>query len=602
MFELVLLLFLFSAPALLVFAKNIMANTYLWQTKEFRLDRMLTFIRYEKDLKDHKSSLLYIKILLLVTALSYLHNIESGTNILSLGTILVFVIYIFEMERFLRDLVQKNIVRPSLRSARSWLIMGATALIIAIFMGMFFENFLITEDYDIRASLETADYQITRESIKRDFLEENETVPYSNLIITINAVILLLIDLLIPLLISIFVLLTEPLALYSRQRIINKAIDKHSKHKKLKIVGITGSYGKSTTKEIISQLLANHVKVAKTDENKNTVVGIAQSYDKNVKKTTDLFVMEVGAYRKGEIAKVVSMFKPDIAVVTALSNQHLSLFGSFQNLFKAKFELIEGLSEEGVAIFNADSEKCFLMAEKTEQKKFFFGRLPDNDTKDKKINKSKNKESQTLEGNLFLKNVIAEGGRTQADIIYNDNSYKLDVNISIPAFMSSLAAALMVGLEMGIPIKELIKSANKTKFKLTSLQEKKGISGETLIDDGKTSNTKGFLMALGVLKEKPVREGRRRWVVTQGVIELGSEKKSSYVKIVDKLKGSADGIITSDKDLLTILKNRDFLGDIVFVKNDTLFEIHYKAVIEKGDLVLLEGNLPPKFLKSINKK
>ncbi len=121
---------------------------------------------------------------------------------------------------------------------------------------------------------------------------------------------------------------------------------------KPKIIGITGSYGKTSSKELLTQALDGHLKIVKTLKNENTEISIARRILAVIKPGVEIFVMEVGAYRRGEIARVCRMAPPDIAWVTAIGNQHLDLYGGMDNLKRAKFEIVEGLKPGGVAVFN----------------------------------------------------------------------------------------------------------------------------------------------------------------------------------------------------------------------------------------------------------
>lgn len=121
---------------------------------------------------------------------------------------------------------------------------------------------------------------------------------------------------------------------------------------KPKIIGITGSYGKTSSKELLTQALDGYFKVVKTLKNENTEISIARRILATIKPGVEIFVMEVGAYRRGEIARVCRMAPPDIAWITAIGNQHLDLFGGVDNLKRAKFEIVEGLKHGGVAVFN----------------------------------------------------------------------------------------------------------------------------------------------------------------------------------------------------------------------------------------------------------
>lgn len=121
---------------------------------------------------------------------------------------------------------------------------------------------------------------------------------------------------------------------------------------KPKVIAITGSYGKTSSKELLAQLLENDFKIVKTLKNENSEISIAKRILSAIKPGVEIFIMEVGAYKQGEIARVCQMAPPDIAWVTAIGNQHLDLFGGQKKLKRAKFEIITGLKSGGIGVFN----------------------------------------------------------------------------------------------------------------------------------------------------------------------------------------------------------------------------------------------------------
>ncbi|HRP36432.1 MAG TPA: Mur ligase family protein, partial [Candidatus Dojkabacteria bacterium] len=205
------------------------------------------------------------------------------------------------------------------------------------------------------------------------------------------------------------VIATAPLSYISRKRKIMSATKIiREKGNTMKVVAITGSYGKTTTKELIYEILKDKFNVAKTPLNNNTAVGLAQAVKTYIKDDTEVFVVEMGAYRKGEIKQSTKIVSPDIAVVTALSQQHVSLFGSIEKIYQAKFELIDGLKDNGVAIFNGDDEKCQMMSRETSKEKVFFFKKNSEGLKFDKF-KMNTSQSSSDDKNLYIVNVIDLG-------------------------------------------------------------------------------------------------------------------------------------------------------------------------------------------------
>lgn len=163
---------------------------------------------------------------------------------------------------------------------------------------------------------------------------------------------LLLLFQLTPLPILLAGIILYPADFYLKKKIIQNAKKKLENLQHLEVVAITGSYGKTSTKDILYTLLWKKFKVVKTPKSFNTPMGIAQTILEEVKENTDILIAEIGAYKKGEIAEIAKFIKPDIGIITAIGPQHLERFGSIENIRKAKFELVENLSSSGIAILN----------------------------------------------------------------------------------------------------------------------------------------------------------------------------------------------------------------------------------------------------------
>ena len=126
----------------------------------------------------------------------------------------------------------------------------------------------------------------------------------------------------------------------------------------LTVIGITGSYGKSSVKEFLGHFLETEFSVIKTPRNTNTEIGVAQFVLASNFADKDVFIVEMGAYRPGEIKLICDMVRPSIGVLTVIAEQHLSLFGSIKNIQSAKYELLRSLPTNGFAVTNADNAYC----------------------------------------------------------------------------------------------------------------------------------------------------------------------------------------------------------------------------------------------------
>lgn len=153
-------------------------------------------------------------------------------------------------------------------------------------------------------------------------------------------------------------LILGPYEYLNRWRVKWVTRDKIRRLKKegLRAIGITGSYGKTSTKEFLYQTLKTKYRVLRTPESYNTVFGIAKVVDLELDNNYDFFICEMGAYKIGEIAELCWTVEPDYGILTGINEQHLERFGNIENTVKAKFELVEFVKDHSRLILNFGNE------------------------------------------------------------------------------------------------------------------------------------------------------------------------------------------------------------------------------------------------------
>lgn len=186
---------------------------------------------------------------------------------------------------------------------------------------------------------------------------------------------IIFIDLLTPFLITFFVFLfLFPIEIYDDWQ-SEKAVKKIRSHQKILVIGITGSYGKSLTKDYIAHILEKKFRVAKTNGMENTAGGIARAILKRVQSDTEIFVAEMSAYQRGEIALLCEFIRPQIGVLTGINNHYLPLFKTLDNIKKTNYELVESLPTNGFCLYNGTSKNTHELYKKSRKKKYLYTAL-----------------------------------------------------------------------------------------------------------------------------------------------------------------------------------------------------------------------------------
>jgi len=347
------------------------------------------------------------------------------------------------------------------------------------------------------------------------------------------------------------------------------AMNKVKKSKAI-FIGITGSYGKTSTKEFLYQILSAKFNVAKTEENMNTPAGIAISINKNLTNKTDIFIVELGAYKKGEIKQAASYINFDHIILTGLGNQHLDLYGSRDNLITEESSPIALLQPGNKAYVNS-SVPNLKSLKKLKTEIITYGGAKYDSITDSNISQSKNGIS--------------------ANIHYQKQIFSIKTSLLGNHFLENLMPCVAIASDLGMKKQEIEKSVKSVSQIKGKLSIHKGYGGATIIFDGVNSNLNGFLSAIDTLELFPQKN---KIIVTQGIIELGAEKRSSYDKLISSINKSKIKLFSTDKLFSKISKNNQVFtfNDVSSLKNNV------KKRLNKGTVMLIEGKFSDKFIKT----
>ncbi len=355
------------------------------------------------------------------------------------------------------------------------------------------------------------------------------------------------------------------------------AYDKVRKYDNLNIVGITGSYGKTTTKYITSTILNEKYKTLKTPESYNTPMGISKVINNTLNDEHEAFVVEMGARKKGDIKEDAMLANPSIGVLTAIGPTHLETFKSIENIMKTKYELIEELPSEGIAIFNYDNKYVRRLADKTFKEKILYG-LEDTEDLD-----------------LFAKDItVNEQGSSFLLCDSNGDSIRCETKLLGKHNILNLLAGAAVGKTLGLSLEQIARGIKKVEPVPHRLQLINSGTGVIVIDDAFNSNPVGANAALEVINK--FKDGRKI-IITPGMIELGKEEYNENKKFGQNIATICDyAILIGEKRTKPIyegLINEGYKRDRIFVVN-SLDEATKKLqeVVKAKDVVLFENDLP----------
>lgn len=347
----------------------------------------------------------------------------------------------------------------------------------------------------------------------------------------------------------------------NRQRTIRQAQRILARHHNLIVIGITGSFGKTSVKEVLAQLLAKKYKVLATPKSFNTLFGIAQVIENDLKPDCEIFIVEMGAYRRGEIAEICQMVKPNIGILTGITNQHLERFGSLANIAQAKYELAESLSASGLSVFNLDSSECLRLYEKTKVPKIGYS-------------------IKTDQADLSAQPLIADH-RLVGFSVRNGDKFllsKLDTEfgINLPGEhnISNSLAALSVALFLKVDLADIRDSLLSLSQPQHRLQFIDATQGSLVIDDSYSSNPEGAQAALKMVKQLPHQP---KIVVTPGMVELGVKQYEENKKFGKLIAENFDYAIIVNKTNRRALLDGLLAGGWLFLKHTLAEHLGFSA-------------------------
>ncbi len=369
--------------------------------------------------------------------------------------------------------------------------------------------------------------------------------------------------------------LLEPLEKTFRQRYLNEAKQKLNSMNQLIKIGITGSYGKTSSKNILHEILSKKYYALMTPASFNTPMGITRTIRESLKPIHQVFIAEMGADKVGEIKELMNFVQPSIGVLTSIGPQHLNTFKSIENIIHEKFEVIEQLPVDGVGILNMDEPYIKSYQIKNTCKIITYGI----------------KESAMFQA----LNICYSKEGTSFDVLFEEKTYAFKTRLLGEHNVYNILAAIAVGYHLGIDFDELKDAVKQVNYIAHRLELKKQ-GNLVILDNAFNSNPVGSKMSLDVLKQM---DGYRI-VMTPGMIDLG-EKQDEYNRLFGTyMKGAADLIIlvgqNQTKAIYEGIKSSGYDMDQVIVVDKVVDGFSHVYGLKRDDVVLLiENDLPDAF-------
>ena len=368
-------------------------------------------------------------------------------------------------------------------------------------------------------------------------------------------------------------------------RPVEQAIDRHyvsdaarilREMPDLTVIGVTGSYGKTSVKYFLNTLLSSKFNVLQTPGNYNTTLGVVRTIREQMKPFHEIFICEMGAREVGDIKEICDLVHPDYGIITSIGPQHLQSFHTVENIFATKFELADAVPAEGKVFLNYDNS--YIRGHKIDKNVVSYG------TAGAAIDYRAYDITVSPNGSTFkMKDAQGEEFEFHTRLVGNHN-------------VQNIAGAIAVAHTLGIPMEKLrypVKQLESVPHRLQLSRQ----GGRILLDDSYNSNKNGFMAALDTL----AMFKELRILMTPGMVELGEKQYSENKEV---------GVYAADKCDYAVLVGReqtkpiqDGLLEAGFARSrmivvDTLqeaFQMVNAIPDEKQKVVLIENDLPDNY-------
>jgi len=352
----------------------------------------------------------------------------------------------------------------------------------------------------------------------------------------------------------------------------------------LKVIGISGSFGKTSIKEILATLARHQCKTLKSPENVNTLLGIARVMLRKLEKTHEVFIAEIGAYRRGDTRAVAKLIQPRIGVLVGINEQHLERFGSMENIIATESELFETLPKGGLAVVYRDDPYCAKVKAHIPEGV----RVIDFSIHDKEA------------GRFRIEYLAIDERGIRFDLSENDTKYHFESKLlGAHNVVNVLAALLAAHYGLGIALPELgeaLKAVQAPPHRLELLRQTVNGGDIIILDDSYNINPSGARAALEVLA---LFRERRKIVLTHGLVELGEFEEKIHKEFGILLSRSADLVIAAGPKVPLIeksLREQGFPSDRFIVAKDINEAVaRWKLLAQPGDVVLIQTDLPDSY-------
>lgn len=344
----------------------------------------------------------------------------------------------------------------------------------------------------------------------------------------------------------------------------------------LTVIGITGSYGKTSTKNFLHALLSARYNVLMTPESYNTTMGVVRTVREQLRPSHQVFIAEMGAKNPGDIREICDLVHPRYGILTSIGEQHLETFKTVDNIVRTKFELMDALPSDGRGFVNADNA-------------YIRSRLGEGGFAAPMTTYGLNRSDVTA-SNVAVDN---SGCSFTITVTATGESQRFTTRLLGAHNIQNLAGCIAVAVELGIPLKDLVYPVRMLK----PVEHRLQLLPNGFIDDAYNSNPAGFRSALDVLRGFDAQ----RVLVTPGMVELGDRQEALNRELGEYAAACCDyAVLVGERQAPPLregLLAGGFPEENLYVAKSLQEGLRHLQTLPSGRprIVLLENDLPDNF-------
>jgi len=367
-----------------------------------------------------------------------------------------------------------------------------------------------------------------------------------------------------------------PLDLFLKKQVLAKAKEKISRFPNLTIIGIAGSYGKTTMKEAVYSVLSQKYSVLKTPDNINTPLGISYVIEKKLDANIQFLIVEMGEYTSGDIRDICQIIKPHVGIITGINEAHLERMGSLQKTTETIFELAQWINSDGPLYLNADDKNIMRVYQ---------------------LHVGKHSVELYKEPTQSVR-YLEEGKGIEFRLATTTRSYNLTTRLLGRYTLGTIMAAVMIGEKFDLSEKQILKAVELMIPHPHRLQLIEGNNNILVIDDSYNGNPAGVQAAIEVLSRFTKR---RKIYITPGLVETGLKNTEIHYNIGVQLAAVTDKVIliknsatpAIEKGLLAKGFSAD---DIIWFESAQAAHIGLAKITRPNDIILFQNDWPDNYI------